>query len=153
MTRGKASRRRRAYPTGPRTPGVTTSVHQLDDGAWVSVNDERVVGVSDLWRLDSDFCDCRLTDFLAEGFVEVGVGSPGRGGGPHAVEARVAGQCIACDVQGVTGWLALGRVDYDHGDGAGARTGASTGLFRAVDTGSVRRPRAAGRGAAPRRVE
>ena len=99
-----------------------TAVHQLDDGAWISVNDERRVNVGDLWLLAGDsVCDCPLTDFLAEGFVEVGADGT-------AVEARVAGQCIACGASGVTDWLEMGRVDPD-------------GRFRAVETASVHRPR------------
>ncbi|WP_276299669.1 hypothetical protein [Halorussus lipolyticus] len=88
---------------------MVVSIHQLDDGAWLSVNDERSVPVSELWLLGQhDFCDCDLADFLAEGFVEVGVEWP-------AVEARVAGQCVACGASGVTDWLTLGRVDRDTG--------------------------------------
>ncbi|MFB6202149.1 MAG: hypothetical protein ABEI98_09085 [Halorhabdus sp.] len=101
---------------------MPTAVHQLDDGAWVSVNDTREVNVSSLWRLDDgSFCACRLTDFLAEGFVEVGV--DGRN-----VEARIAGQCIQCGTNGITGWLMLGRVDPD------------TGAFWCVDSEGVHVP-------------
>ena len=79
-------------------------VHQLDDGAWISVDDTREVNVGDLWWLArQDFCPCEMADFLAEGFVEVGVDPP-------AIEARIAGQCIACGASGVTSWLAVGRV-------------------------------------------
>jgi hypothetical protein len=101
---------------------VTTDVHQLDDGAWVSVNGSREVNVSDLWRLARhEFCECRCADFLAEGFVEVGVD---RGN----VQGRIAGQCIQCGESGVTDWLTLGRVDRD------------TGEFRSVVPGSVHVP-------------
>jgi hypothetical protein len=101
---------------------MTTAVHQLDDGAWVSVNDSREVNVSDLWRLARhDFCPCRLADFLAEGFVEV---APDGGD----VEARIAGQCIQCGASGVTDWLTLGRVDPE------------TGAFRPVVPESVHVP-------------
>ena len=83
---------------------MTTDVHQLDDGAWVSVNDSREVSVSDLWLLArSDFCGCEPTDFLAEGFVETGVSHPD-------IEARMAGRCISCGTEGVTDWLTMGRV-------------------------------------------
>ncbi|MFO7927159.1 MAG: hypothetical protein ACQET5_03530 [Halobacteriota archaeon] len=83
---------------------MPTSVHQLDDGAWLSVNDARVVNVSDLWWLArQDFCSCDMTDFLAEGFVEIGVDHPD-------IEGRIAGQCIECGESGVTDWLTLGRV-------------------------------------------
>jgi len=87
---------------------MTTSVHQLDDGAWVSVNDSREVNVSDLWRLARhDFCRCRLADFLVEGFVEV---APD-GADVEARGAGRAGRCIQCGASGVTDWLTLGRVD------------------------------------------
>jgi hypothetical protein len=101
---------------------MTTDVHQLDDGAWVSVNDSREVNVSDLWRLTNhDFCSCRLADFLAEGFVEVGADGAN-------VEGRIAGRCIQCGTEGVTDWLTLGRVD------------PATGEFRPVVPGSVHVP-------------
>ena len=112
---------------------MTTSVHQLDDGAWVSVNDSREVNVSDLWRLARhDFCPCRLADFLAEGFVEVAPDGAD-------VEARVAGQCIQCGTSGVTDWLTLGRVDPD------------TGAFRPVVPESVHVPGHRSRRATPLR--
>jgi hypothetical protein len=103
---------------------MTTDVHQLDDGAWISVNDSREVNVSDLWLLArSDFCDCETTDLLAEGFVKVGVDHPN-------IEARIAGQCIACGASGVTDWLVVGRVvDPDSGE------------FYGVDHESVHFPR------------
>ena len=83
---------------------MPTSVHQLDDGAWLSVNDAREVNVSDLWWLArQEFCSCAMADFLAEGFVEIGVDHPN-------VEGRIAGQCIECGESGVTDWLTLGRV-------------------------------------------
>lgn len=83
---------------------MPTTVHQLDDGAWISVNDTREVSVSDLWWLARhDFCDCEMADFLAEGFVEVGIDPP-------EIEARIAGQCIVCGESGVTDWLTVGRV-------------------------------------------
>jgi hypothetical protein len=102
---------------------MTTDVHQLDDGAWVSVNDSREVNVSDLWRLAAhDFCTCPLADFLAEGFVEVGADGAN-------VEGRIAGRCIQCGEEGVTDWLTLGRVD------------PRTGEFRPVVPESVHLPR------------
>lgn len=64
----------------------------------------REVGVSDLWRFsDADFCTCDVTDFLAEGFAEIGVDGTD-------IEARLAGRCIKCGVEGSTAWLTLGRV-------------------------------------------
>ena len=83
---------------------MTTDVHQLDDGAWISINDSREVNVSELWLLAaSDFCDCEPADLLAEGFVETGVDHPD-------IQARIAGQCITCGASGVTDWLTVGRV-------------------------------------------
>lgn len=94
---------------------MVTSVHQLDDGAWLSVNDQRRVAVGDLWRLlGSDLCGCATTDFLAEGFAEVAVSPPD-------IEARIAGRCITCGTEGVTDWLSMGRADPE------------TGSFRATD--------------------
>jgi hypothetical protein len=102
---------------------VPTDVHQLDDGAWISVNDSREVNVSDLWRLvDHNICDCRMADFLAEGFVEVGVAA-------GDVQARIAGQCITCGGEGVTDWLTVGRVVDPDG-----------GSFYHVDPDSVHSP-------------
>ena len=101
---------------------MVTSIRQLDDGAWVSVNDSREVNVSDLWQLAcSDVCDCEPTDFLAEGFVEVSVAR-------RRVEARIAGQCIGCGADGITDWLELGRADPE------------TGAFRSVVPSSVHCP-------------
>jgi hypothetical protein len=89
---------------------MSTSVHQLDDGAWISVNDTRVVNVSDLWLLARhDVCACEMADFLAESVVETGVDHPD-------IAARFAGQCIQCGTSGVTDWLVVGRV-IDPGDG------------------------------------
>lgn len=83
---------------------MPTSVHQLDDGAWLSVNDSRQVSVSDLWLLARHgFCGCAVADFLAEGFVEVSVDHP-------SIQARLAGRCIKCGHEDVTDWLTMGRV-------------------------------------------
>jgi len=102
---------------------MPTAVHQLDDGAWISVNDSREVNVSDLWPLaEHGVCDCRVADFLVEGFVEVGVEHPN-------IEARVAGQCIRCGTAGVSGWITVGRV-----------IDPETGEFSPVAADSVRFP-------------
>lgn len=113
---------------------MVTSVHQLDDGAWLSVNDERRIAVGDLWRLlDTDFCGCESVDFLAEGFAEVALAPP-------TIEARVAGRCITCGTEGVTGWLPMGRADPE------------TGAFRAADLVGGQVPELRWRAARPRRV-
>ncbi|CDK38955.1 uncharacterized protein BN903_249 [Halorubrum sp. AJ67] len=92
----------------------------LDDGAWISVNDDRKVRVSELWRLDApDLCECALTDLVVENFQAVGVD-----GG--AVEARVYGQCIACGETGITGWIPVGRLQ--------------DGSFAEIDRDAVRCP-------------
>jgi len=102
---------------------MTTAVHQLDDGAWISVNDSREVNVSNLWLLaESDVCGCELVDFLAEGFVDVGVDHPN-------IQAKVAGQCISCGQSGVTDWLTVGRV-----------IDPETGEFSGVELSSVHLP-------------
>ncbi|MEM4780940.1 MAG: hypothetical protein QXG03_05185 [Halalkalicoccus sp.] len=77
----------------------------LDDGAWISVDDSREVGVSDLWRLaDHEFCGCETADVLVEAFFEV------RPSG-NRVEARAVGHCITCGERGSMGWLTVGRVE------------------------------------------
>lgn len=111
---------------------MPTSVHQLDDGAWLSVNDAREVNVSDLWWLArQEFCSCAMADFLAEGFVEIGIDHPN-------VEGRIAGQCIECGESGVTDWLTLGRV-----------VDPESGRFFAVDPSSVHVPERRRRLASP----
>lgn len=83
---------------------MSTAVRILDDGAWISVDDERVVSVSELWRLvDHAVCDCETADFLVEGFTAVdAVGA--------TVVVRAAGQCVTCGESGVSGWLPVGRL-------------------------------------------
>ena len=122
VTPGKPGRLRRPQNCAPPSGSVTTPVHQLDDGAWVSVGDRRVVRVGDLWRVSGSFCGCEPTDLLAEGFVEVGVDG-------RTVEGRVAGQCVGCGASGVTGWLALGRLEQP------------SGRFRSVAADAVRSTR------------
>ncbi|MGQ4554375.1 hypothetical protein [Halobellus sp. GM3] len=83
---------------------MTTRLRILDDGAWLSVDDERRVSVSELWRLDaSAFCDCDLADLVVENFQEVGVDG-------RSVEVRVYGQCIACGAKSTTDWVPVGRI-------------------------------------------
>lgn len=81
------------------------SLRTVDRGAWLSVNGTRELGISNLWPLvESDICTCKITDFLAEGIVEIGVDPPN-------IEARFTGRCIACGTEGMTDWLVLGRVN------------------------------------------
>lgn len=99
---------------------MSVALRLLDDGAWVSVNDQRRVSVSELWRFpDPEFCDCELPDLVVEGFLDVG--ADGR-----TVETRVYGQCIACGTKSTTGWLPVGRI--------------VDGEFRDIDRQSVLRP-------------
>jgi hypothetical protein len=106
---------------------MVVSVHQLDDGAWLSVNDSRTVPVSELWLLARhDFCECEPADLLTEGFVEIGVDWP-------SVEGRIAGQCVECGASGVTDWLTLGQVGRD------------TNQFRRVASSAIHSPGRRGR--------
>ena len=83
---------------------MSVALRILDDGAWLSVNDQRRVSVSELWRLDApDFCDCDLVDFIAEGFTDVS--ADGRD-----VAVTTYGKCIACGASGVPGKLPVGRI-------------------------------------------
>lgn len=83
---------------------MTTSLRLVDRGAWLSVNGTRELGISDLWRFTgTEFCDCEVTDFLAEGFSELGVDS-------DSVEARLNGRCIQCGAAGTTEWITLGHI-------------------------------------------
>ncbi|MFB6156807.1 MAG: hypothetical protein ABEJ34_03075 [Haloferacaceae archaeon] len=103
---------------------MSVSVRTFDDGAWVSVDDDRRVGTSELWRVDDpSFCGCRPADLLVEGYVAVGADGP-------TVAARVYGRCIACGTADTTDWLPIGRV--------------RDGTFRRVAEGAVRRPPTAG---------
>ncbi len=83
---------------------MTTSVRHVDRGAWLSVDGTRELGVSELRQLAAPgFCRCDVTDFVTEGFVEIGVDG-------RAVEARLEGSCIRCGTEGTTGWVTLGRI-------------------------------------------
>ncbi|MFB6159865.1 MAG: hypothetical protein ABEJ61_01660 [Haloferacaceae archaeon] len=81
---------------------MTVSVRTLDDGAWVSVNDGRRAGASEVWVVEWD-CPCALAELLVEGVV--GTAVDGR-----TVAARVYGRCIRCGTSGTTGWTPVGRV-------------------------------------------
>lgn len=99
---------------------MSVALRILDDGAWISVNDDRRVSVSELWRFDGpEFCGCALSDLVVENVQEVGVDG-------RTVETRVYGQCIACGTKGVTPWLPVGRI--------------VDGSYRDLDRESVLRP-------------
>lgn len=114
---------------------MTVSVRILDDGAWLSVDDDRAVGVGGLWRLGG-FCDCATADFVLEGFTRVGVAG-------RTVEVRAYGTCIRCDESATTDWLPVGRVladpdadaTVDHRESASDERTAHTPesrVFRAI---------------------
>ena len=89
---------------GDPTDCVSVALRILDDGAWLSVNDQRRVSVSELWRLHApEFCSCELVDFIAEGFTEVS--ADGRD-----VAVTTYGQCIECGASGVPGKLPVGYI-------------------------------------------
>lgn len=99
-----------SYSTGT----VSVALRILDDGAWLSVNDQRRVSVSELWRVHApEFCECPLVDFIAEGFTDVS--ADGRD-----VAVTTYGKCIACGESGVPGKLPVGYIqdgeyrDYDR---------------------------------------
>ncbi|MFC6823803.1 hypothetical protein [Halopelagius fulvigenes] len=52
---------------------------------------------------ETEFCSCDVTDFLAEGFTEIGVDAA-------SVQARLSGRCIQCGTEGTTEWMTLGRI-------------------------------------------
>jgi hypothetical protein len=94
-----------AYSEAPsQVVAMSTAVRILDDGAWISVDDERVVAVSELWQLaEHDVCRCQTADFLVEGFIDVHAAGT-------SVFVRAAGQCVACGESAVSGWLPVGRI-------------------------------------------
>lgn len=94
------------------------SLRTLDDGAWVSVDDRREAGTSELWRVRG-VCDCQVGDLLVENVVAVGVDA-------RTVTARVAGRCLVCDRETVTDYLPVGRV--------------VDGTYRPLAEGTVRSP-------------
>jgi hypothetical protein len=99
---------------------MSVALRILDDGAWISVNDDRRVSVSELWRFhEPEFCACALPDLVVENFQQVGVDG-------RTVEVRAYGQCIACGTKHETPWLPVGRV--------------VDGEYRDIDRESVLRP-------------
>jgi hypothetical protein len=96
---------------------MAVRLRTLDDGAWISVNDSRAVGVSDIWPLAStEFCDCRTAQVLLEAFYDVCVAD-------GWIVADAVGQCIDCGASGPIEHLAVGRI--------------VDGRFRAVDPAHV----------------
>lgn len=82
---------------------MTTRLRLLDDAAWVSVDDERTAGASEVWPVADCFCSCDVAFLVVEAFTEVG--ADGR-----RVDSRVHGHCVTCGESGTTDWLPVGRV-------------------------------------------
>ncbi|QZX98539.1 hypothetical protein [Halobaculum rubrum] len=82
---------------------MSVAIRVLDDGAWVSVDDERRVGVSEPWRVGGDACACECADYVVEGFTDVG--ADGR-----TVTADVYGQCIRCGQAASVLGVPVGRI-------------------------------------------
>lgn len=71
---------------------MAVSLRVLDDGAWISVDDERRVSTSEVWPLHTTGdCDCETSYFLLEAFYHVRLDAT-----DHVVTAGVVGQCIDC---------------------------------------------------------
>ncbi|MFA9516193.1 hypothetical protein ACERIT_03075 [Halopenitus sp. H-Gu1] len=97
---------------------MTVSLRTLDDGAWVSLNDERRAGTSELWYVKG-ICGCPIADFVVEGITDVSVD-----GGTIAAETY--GRCIQCGHSTSTGPIPIGRV--------------REGRYEPLATAAVRRP-------------
>ncbi|WP_336035462.1 hypothetical protein [Halobacterium yunchengense] len=82
---------------------MATRLRLLDDAAWVSVNDDRAAGVSEVWPVADSFCSCAPAWLAVEAFADVG--ADGR-----RVEARAHGHCVSCGAAGTTPWLPVGKV-------------------------------------------
>lgn len=82
---------------------MAVSVRVLDDAAWVSVNDRRVAGASEVWPVVGGGCSCAMAWLAVEAVVEVGVDG-------RRVDARVHGHCVTCGAAETTSWLPVGRV-------------------------------------------
>ncbi|MFC7239404.1 hypothetical protein ACFQS4_14585 [Saliphagus sp. GCM10025317] len=83
---------------------MVISLRTLDDGAWISVNDSRTVGASDVWTLARGrFCRCEPAYVLLEGFTDVGVDGT-------SVVAGAVGRCLECGRHSSLEGLPVGRV-------------------------------------------
>jgi hypothetical protein len=83
---------------------MATELRVLDDGAWVSVDNERRVSTSDVWRfVTTDFCGCETAFVLLEAFTCVGVDD-------REVVADGVGRCVDCGEHHAFSGLGVGRV-------------------------------------------
>ncbi|QLG27630.1 hypothetical protein HUG10_08720 [Halorarum halophilum] len=81
---------------------MAVSLRTLDDGAWVSVEDERRVGASELWYV-TGVCDCEVADFVVEGITDVDVDG-------RTIAAETYGTCIRCGRSVTTDPVPVGRL-------------------------------------------
>ena len=102
---------------------MAVSLRTLDDGAWVSLDDERRVGASELWYV-ADVCDCDVADFVVEGITDVAVDG-------RTVAAETYGTCIECGRSTTTDPVPVGRL--------------VDGAFEPLAAGAVRTPGGDGR--------
>jgi hypothetical protein len=83
---------------------MPVSLRTLDDGAWISIDDSREVGVSDIWTLpERDFCECETPHVLLEAFASVHVSD-------RYVLADAVGMCIDCGTRDGLDALPVGRL-------------------------------------------
>ncbi|WP_323171895.1 hypothetical protein [Natrialba sp. PRR66] len=116
---------------------MAIALRTLDDGAWISVNDSREVGVSDIWALPTrEFCSCETPHVLLEAFSAVHVSD-------HRVLADAVGMCIECGTRDSIDSLPVGRIvdgefkPYEpagvHSTITGAVDGAACSSFESVE--------------------
>ena len=87
---------------------MATSLRTFDEGAWISVDDSREVGVSDVWALpDDEFCSCETSHVLLEAFSETWIE------GADVVASGV-GMCIDCGARESIDRLPVGRLVDDE---------------------------------------
>ncbi|WP_323677879.1 hypothetical protein [Halorubellus sp. PRR65] len=83
---------------------MVTELRVLDDGAWVSVDNERRVPTSDIWRFAvTEFCSCTTAFVLLEAFTRVGVAG-------REVTVDGVGRCVDCGEKHAFSGLGVGRV-------------------------------------------
>ncbi len=98
---------------------MAIALRTLDDGAWISVNDSREVGVSDIWTLAcGHFCACEPASVLLEGFTGVRVDG-------ETIVANAVGQCLECGQRSGLDGLPVGRIvdgRFERYDPAGVQS-------------------------------
>ncbi|ADD05178.1 uncharacterized protein Nmag_1602 [Natrialba magadii ATCC 43099] len=85
---------------------MAIALRTLDDGAWISVNDSREVGVSDVWILPfREYCSCETPHVLLEGFSGVDLRAI-----DNRIVADAVGMCIDCGTRDYIESLPVGRI-------------------------------------------